>query len=149
MKKLWVFLAVIAAGGLLVLGSNFWVLQNVRGNEVVVNGPSYTAPGVLLQLFAGQEGPDTNWIFLGSTDPKARITLIAPAARGIYKGTPATSVRNDGSFEIRIHRRILGILWLPDQTVRFAVPREQLPKVTAATHNDLFAAFRAQLSGMN
>ena len=146
LKRLWSIFLLIVAAGLLVLGGNFLILRNARGNEIVMNKAEYNGGGVRLEVYAGPEARDAHWVFIGSSDPDVAITLVAPHARGIYTGQTRSSVRNDGTFEVRIHRKHLGVFWWPEQTVRFEVPRDQLPKVTDTTREPLFEAFSARVA---
>ncbi|HWI64460.1 MAG TPA: hypothetical protein VNT75_21730 [Symbiobacteriaceae bacterium] len=141
MKKLLTVLAVVAAIALLVAAYNFLALRNLRGEQVTVRQPDFAENGVFVQVLAGLEGPGTHWVFIGATSDDIAITIDAPPARGIYYGGKFSSVRHDRPFEVRILRKHLGFVWLPDKTLRFDVPREQLAVFAQADREKLWQAF--------
>ncbi|MDF2628155.1 MAG: hypothetical protein K0R39_1986 [Symbiobacteriaceae bacterium] len=145
-KKLWLSMVYILAACLLVVGGNLLVLRYAHGNEVTMQKSAYEGSGVRIEVYAGPEAPNAHWLFLGASDPDVSMILVAPHGRSLYAGTGRSSVRNDGDFEIRIQRRHLGFIWWPDQTVRFDLPREQLPKLTDATRDALFEDFSARVA---
>ena len=141
MKKLLTVLAVVAAVALLVAGYNFLALRSLRGEEVTVKQPEFAENGVFVQVLAGLETQATHWLFIGANSNDVAITIDAPPARGIYYGAKYSSVRHDRPFEVRIMRKHFGFLWLPDKTLRFDVPREQLAVFSIADRVKLWEAF--------
>lgn len=103
---------------------------------VQVDQPEYAARHVLLRVFAGQETPDTRWLLLGTTEGDTRVTVIAPPARGIYRTPGISSIRHDRPFTVRIDKKVLGFIWIPNHNVEFTLGPGELPLRTADTADE-------------
>lgn len=127
--------------GLFLLGSFAAFLEKVGlpflpVETVRVTQPEYAARHVLLQVFAGKESPDTRWLMLGTTEADTRVTVIAPPASGIYRTPGFSSVRQDRPFTVRIDKKVLGFIWVPDHKVEFALAPADLPLRTPQTADE-------------